>query len=848
MSADPCFTLRIINATEDSKIDPRDYHDQLQEYVTDLLTSDDEFGDNAFTPGETPVDVYLGLIDPEHLAICLHLTSRAKNNIEKFRAIITRLREMGELAPELIDPEGDTISPFILQLPEQTKVCAIERVIKKRGEKAWDTLEHSGPYFGWINDPYVPYNAPLIYNDKQYHLNPEEEEAAILYARRLITEEKSAKKFTTGTNAEKFNNNFWNDFRASYLTPEHKKIFIRFEKANFSLLIEAIKKRKLQQDELKKNETKEEKKIRRIKAAEHRLNYGVAYVNGIKTPLIKYAVEPMALFVGAGANMTNKGKIKSKVYPEDVTINISKGSLIPPAPNGYKWGKIVHDNTVRWTSKYRNQITTKLAETRLQETGDLIKFEKARKLEINHDAVVEAYTRLLNSNNIKEQQIGVVISLLDTAGIRVGTEKVASNEDVVGATTLKVGQIEFGEDNKTIQFNFIGKDGIQNTSTTEVNNTVFRLLQKFSSGKQEGTDDIFNLVTAQDINNYLHSIDRDLSSRIFRTRLACHIMYNYLNDKCQYEVDDDESKADKISCFRQANRLVAIQLNHIKTATPSSLESFSKAQEKLEEKRSKMTAEKITQAERKLQERQENLTIALETSKRNYIDPRIIKAWALKSGLATFDEDEEENPFNIPPAIYTKTLQRHFKWCIDDSNIDEHWDYMDAEFECISGILNGVTSQDDIQEEIEHKKPVSKRKSRSSVLTAQRSAMKKPSVSQPSVSQPSVGQPIVRRFGNIQTSRIMPSNVQVNIPRTLVPKNITITLITLDIFKGTGIRCYMFNVSDVDQIKSKLNLNISSDALKYIPFFLANNNILLINSIILPRINNIITSKQTIVI
>ena len=50
-----------------------------------------------------------------------------------------------------------------------TEVCSI-------GGDRWTTLEHNGPYFGHISDPYVPMNVNLIYDGKEYSLNSKEEE------------------------------------------------------------------------------------------------------------------------------------------------------------------------------------------------------------------------------------------------------------------------------------------------------------------------------------------------------------------------------------------------------------------------------------------------------------------------------------------------------------------------------------------------------------------------------------------------------------------------------------------------------------------------------------------------
>jgi len=104
----------------------------------------------------------------------------------------------------------------------------------------------------------------------------------------------------------------------------------------------------------------------------------------------------------------------------------------------------------------------------------------------------------------------------------------------------------------------------------------------------------------------------------------------------------------------------------------------------------------IASKEFQLNERDESKEIALDTSKKNYIDPRIIKAWAehVNLGGCNDDEDEEEEDEDedeekiakhCVDKIYTKALLKHFRWAIEDSTFNEEWDYEDTELDCIVG-------------------------------------------------------------------------------------------------------------------------------------------------------------------
>ncbi len=700
--SDHCFVLKIKSSFKD---DIGDYYEQLETYVQSLFTDNERWGDSAFSEEKLPLDIYMGLLSKEHKIICIKLTSRAKENIKKFKEIISGLTDT-DLKPDIKDEDDDIIHPFTLTLPYVENLCNIERYKLGKKDKKWTTLSHNGPYFGWIMEPYEPYNASFIYKNKKYLLEPEEEECAVMYARRIITEETSSKKLL---GKEEFNDNFWSDFR-EYLTDEHKEIFKHFKNADFSEIVEAIKERKIEKESFKKNESKTDKQKRRIKNLEKKINWGMAYVNDSRTPLNKFAVEPPSLFIGGGvsADLTRAGKIKPKILPSDVILNLGESDIIPLAPKGYKWKGIEHDHTHRWTAKYKNPVSGKNAYTRLQESSELLKFEYARKLEVNHDQIVDAYNSLLNSSDVRQRQLGTVIYLIDTAGIRVGNESdkaVSKDEEIVGATTLHVGQIKF-LDNKIIQFNFPGKDGVMNTQKLKVSKQIYNNLQEFS----ENDNKIFDRLDSTVVNNFLHSIDKNFTAKVFRTRLASKTMYEYLKENC--DIDKDETLNTKFSCFRLANREVAIKLNHMKTPTPAVLKTFEKAQKKYEDTKDKMSEEKKEIELEKIQIKEQNLTVALGTSLKNYIDPRVIKSWALKTGMAEPNPDDEENPSGISSKIYTKVLRTQFLWALDDDDVDDKWDYLDAEFTCVNEGLEPLSSEDKIVSEEEQPKEKSKKQSK----------------------------------------------------------------------------------------------------------------------------------------
>lgn len=742
---DYCFDI----ITSDKVVD----RDIIVNHLYSLFKNQKRFGDIAFKIDEKfPIDFGVSDLWKNHKQVCLDSKTRSKQLKNRIKRI---LRECTEEDLKV----SDTIQ---LKKPSDIKVCDLDRFKNGKGEQRWKMLEHNGPYFRQL-DPSVKIDrlhADLIYDGKRYPLNNKESLVASFFAKRIITEENSKKKYIEN---KQFISNFFTDFK-KYLSPEHLKLFRDFKKLDFHLLVDEIKEIKMQKEEekkrlraereaekerekelSKKNKSKkeesyiiltinqlkevEEKRKERLLKLEKKLNYSFAFVDNMKKNIRNSGVELPGLYVGAGDNMANKGKIKGEYFPEDITINCSKGKD-PLPPKGHKWGKIVHDNTANWTAQYRDKTTGKLKYILLAETGDLLKFEKARKLNKHIEEVDQRIESLLHSKNKKEAQIGCALYLIKEYGIRVGNEcdeeeKCDKSEKVVGATTLMVQNVECKEEKDDsdeevvedfvekyyIELSFKGKDSVSYNNTLKVSKRVFELIKKFVKGKHND-EKVFDLITSNDVNSYLKSIDKDFSAKVFRTRLASSIMYDGLKE---LDYDDDVDDQQKIKDFLKVNLKVAIKLNHKKGVTDAVKESLRKEKEKLKELKEKIKSEedekKKTKMKKEFLEKRDKFEtkdslkeVALNTSLKNYIDPRIVKAWAEyvnlggckdieenEEGNEENEENEEENENDKDEIkhcvnkIYANTEMLHFRWAIENDVFDEDWDYNETELDCIVG-------------------------------------------------------------------------------------------------------------------------------------------------------------------
>lgn len=691
---------------------------------------------DAFAPSEKlPIDIGVATQWKTKKSVCLDIKTRAK----PMRARIQRLLRAFEDSDLVVNSDIRLIKPV-----SGTDACDFDRFKQAKGAVRWDTLEHNGPYFKHLYEPLPdPLGVGIVYDGKKYALSRAEEDAASFYAKRIITEEKSVKKYL---DKKEFNENFFKDFK-TYFTAEHKKIFKDFKKFDFTPLVKRLKEIKEQKERekrekreekerLKKEKEKEKKskkskkdgdkgdkvedtedpakKRERIEKLEKKLNFSFAYVNDVKKDIRNSAVELPGLYVGSGNVMTNKGKIKQLYYPEDVTINVTDKKSAPTPPKGHRWGAVVHDKTANWTARYIDKTTGKHKYILLAETGDLLKFEKARKLNYFIDVVDKHIERLLKSKSVKDNQIGCALYLIKEYGIRVGNEcedeQCDSSEKVVGATTLMVQNVTCNMDKDKgiyqLELSFKGKDSVSYDNTLDVSKDVYDHMVKYTKKSKKADDHVFAEITSGDVNKYLKSIDKDFSAKVFRTRLASSMMHKGLQE---LDVDDESTEEEKIAGFNEVNRSVAIKLNHKKGLTDAAKEKLKKDQEKIDELKKKMKAEdnktkkdklkaEIKKKEAELNERDKSKEIALDTSKKNYIDPRIVKAWAEYVNLGGCndeveeeedeeDDDEKEEKVirHCVDKVYTKAHMKHFRWAIEDTAFDEDWDYSETPLDCMVG-------------------------------------------------------------------------------------------------------------------------------------------------------------------
>ncbi|GLU23844.1 hypothetical protein SLE2022_398200 [Rubroshorea leprosula] len=539
------------------------------------------------------------------------------------------------------------------------------------GQKKWTTLVHNGVIFP---PPYKPHGVKMLYDGKSVDLTPVHEEVATMFA---------VMKDTDYMSKPQFKKNFWDDW-SKILGKNH--VIKDLEKCDFTPIYEWH----MNEKEKKKQMTSEEKKALKEEKLKQEEKYMWAIVDGVKEKVGNFRVEPPGLFRGRGEH-PKMGKLKRRIRPNDITINIGKDAPIPECPiPGERWKDIKHDNTVTWLAFWNDPINPKefkyvflAASSSLKGQSDKEKYEKSRMLKDYIKNIRAAYTKDFTNKDTTKRQIAVATYLIDKLALRAGNEKDDDEADTVGCCTLKVGNVECIPPNK-IKFDFLGKDSIQYVNTVEVELPVYKAIGQFQTGKKPN-EDLFDLLDTSKLNAHLKELMPGLTAKVFRTYNASFT----LDEKLKETKDGDV--AEKIVVYQHANKEVAIICNHQRSISKSHSAQMSRLTEKIEElkgvlkglkidldrakkgkpplkdsdgkqkrnltpealeKKIAQTNAKIEKMERDMQTKEDLKTVALGTSKINYLDPRITVAWCKR----------HEVPIE---KIFNKSLLAKFAWAMD---------------------------------------------------------------------------------------------------------------------------------------------------------------------------------------
>ena len=538
----------------------------------------------------------------------------------------------------------------------------------------WKTLQHNGILFP---PAYEAQGITIKIKRERVDLDLNQEEMIYQWAK---------KKDTPYAQDKVFQKNFTADF-AKTMNSKFKKI--SYEDIDFSSAYKVVDKEKDLKEMMTKEEKKEQAKKRKELREKLKTKYGIAIMDGKKVEVGNYMAEPPGIFIGRGEHPL-RGKWKPHVTAKDVTLNMDKEAK--KSMKG-EWGKIVHDYDSMWLASWMDFLTQKRKYVWLADSSDLKqgrdkeKYEKAVKLEKEIEKIKKAMVK--DMKDPKKSNVATACYLIYRTAMRVGDEKDPDEADTVGATTLRKEHIKITSN--AIEFDFLGKDCVrwQETLKAVGDDKQFQENLKKLIEKKKPNEEIFHNITSRDVNKYFSGIVKGLTAKVFRTYQATTVVKDYL-----VEHDNIKGKTanEKLYHAKLANLEAAKMCNHKRTIpktfdqvlekkrdtiknaekdqpskkTQEALKKVesslpkTETQKKSKEKRIKTLNGQIKKQKQKHKERVEKLKLQIDlsektrdynlgTSLRNYIDPRVIKAWTDEVGV------EWEK-------LYTAALQKKFLW------------------------------------------------------------------------------------------------------------------------------------------------------------------------------------------
>ena len=494
----------------------------------------------------------------------------------------------------------------------------------------WKTFSHNGIAFP---EPYVPKGLSIKYQGQEVKLSPLAEEMAYQFAK---------KKDTPYVQDPVFRSNFMKYFTKQLPPPANKA---KFEDVDFSQFNRFVDKEKADKESMSKEEKKALAATRKEAREKLKAKYGKAVLDGKEIDLANYLAEPPGLFMGRGLHPL-RGSWKPRVSQEDVTLNLGKDAPRPPG----NWAEVITDQESIWVARWKDKLTDKEKYVWPHESSDIQqsrnkeKYEKAKRIGENLSDLQKEIRAKLSSKKREEQEVASVCYLIDEVGMRVGDEKDEDEADTVGATTLRVEHIKRLDD-QAIEFDFLGKDSVRWVKTLRAPDPMLvRNLRDFMKGKKPG-DQLFQKVGSSEVNAFLSAIIEGISAKVFRTYHATKTVEEYLGSKNMKNASDLE----KLYFAKYANLEAAIYCNHKRTIPKTWEDSLKKKEQKLAEYKAKGKDAMVAKMQKEIDLTKKTKEYNLNTSMKNYIDPRVYKQWCDAVGL----------DWN---KIYSKSLQRKFSW------------------------------------------------------------------------------------------------------------------------------------------------------------------------------------------
>src|SRR4030066_778238 len=418
--------------------------------------------------------------------------------------------------------------------------------------------------------------------------------------------------------------------------------YLEVEKQNKASISQAEKKRQAEERKVKRGELKQK--------------LGFAEVDQQKLEIANWTAEPSCLFAGRGDH-PQRGKGKEGPREEDIILNLSKDSPVPPG----NWKGVVWEPDKMYVAKWVDKLTGKVKyvwfsdSAFLKQNREKEKFKKAEDLGKEIGIIEDFILKNLDAKDETRRKVATVSWLILKPNMRGGDEKDPDEGDTVGAITLRPEHIKIESD--IVHFDFLGKDSVRWVKEVRAPASAVRNLAEFMKTSKEY---LFEGVDSKKVSRFLKEKMPGLTAKVFRTWRCTATVKEELEKSGVTKKDPDYRKS---YAAKMANLKVAEVANHKRKITPTFDERLAKkeaslktlkaklAEKKAEGKKTDAWVTRVEKARLDLDLMKQRKETNLGTSLKSYIDPAAYVKWARK-----VDFDLEK--------FYPKTLQKKFSWAL----------------------------------------------------------------------------------------------------------------------------------------------------------------------------------------
>ena len=410
-----------------------------------------------------------------------------------------------------------------------------------------------------------PRSLVLTVRGRPLQLTPKQEEMALAWAK---------KQGTPYVEDSVFVRNFLHDFGAALGLDEQ----LTLQDVDLAPAMRIVEAERAAKQALSAEERKALAAARKAEREKLREQYGYALVDGQRTELGTYLVEPSGIFMGRGKHPL-RGRWKEGAQQRDIVLNLSPDA---PRPAG-DWKEIVWQPENLWVARWDDRLSGKVKYIWLGDSAaakqerEAAKFNKASELRTRLPEVRQHIHSSLDDPDSQRRMVATACDLIDRLGLRVGDEKDPDEADTVGATTLRPEHITLHPDGM-VEFRFLGKDSVLWHKKLELPEGVRRNLAELiqnarpprsgtrNKSKRHPTRDrpqLFPDVSSRDVNAFLSEVLPGLTAKVFRTHHATQEVEQSLE---RSGVQTESPDYEKWQAVNLANIQAAKFCNHTKKA------------------------------------------------------------------------------------------------------------------------------------------------------------------------------------------------------------------------------------------------------------------------------------------